>query len=76
MTKYLGILKFGAKDFKRGGLALLSTEFNQTVPEDLAVGRSCISGCCGSELAATITNNIYVQEEKTVLAASDVEKMT
>ena len=56
------------------GELLVSTVFNQPVSEDLAViGRSCISGCCGSELAATITNIIYIQGEKTVLAASDIE---
>ena len=33
-----------------------------------------MAGSCVTELAATITYNIYIQGEKTILAASDVEK--
>ena len=33
-----------------------------------------MAGSCVSELAATITNIIYIQGEKTNLAASDVDR--
>ena len=38
------------------------------------IGRSCTAGSCVSELAATIANIVYIQGEKTVLAASDVDR--
>ena len=34
-----------------------------------------MAGSCVTELAATITYNIYIQGEKTILAASDVERL-
>ena len=33
-----------------------------------------MAGSCVTGLAATITYNIYIQGEKTILAASDVER--